>query len=258
LGIAFRLIPNRIRTVEELGLPATIRKFTELKQGLVLMVGPTGHGKSTALAALIEDINQSRSEHILTIEDPVEYVFTPAKSVISQREVGQDTPSFPQALRASLREDINVVLVGEMRDLESTSACLTLAETGHLIFATLHTNDAAQSIDRMIDVFPATQQGQVRSQLANTLSGIVSLRLLPKVGGGVVPAYEILLANHAIRNAIRENKTYEINNVIHTSLDAGMIPLDKTLAILVKNGQLDLEVARNYVIDNDYFMSLIS
>lgn len=258
LGIAFRLIPNRIRNIEELGLPATMRKFTELKQGLVLVVGPTGHGKSTALAALLQEINQNRAEHILTIEDPVEYVFTPEKSVVSQREVGLDTPSFPQALRASLREDINVVLVGEMRDLESTSACLTLAETGHLIFATLHTNDAAQSIDRIIDVFPGTQQGQVRSQLANTLSGIVSLRLLPKVGGGVIPAYEILMANHAIRNAIRENKTYEINNVIHTNLDQGMIPLDKTLALLVKSGQLDLEVAKNYVLDNDYFLSLIS
>ncbi len=258
IAIALRLIPNRIRTLEELALPPVLRKFTERKQGLVLMVGPTGHGKSTALASLVNEINVSRSEHILTIEDPVEYLFTPAKSVISQREVGLDTPSFAAALKSSLREDINVVLVGEIRDLESISSCLTLAETGHLIFATLHTNDAAQSIDRIVDVFPGPQQSQIRSQLGNVLSGIVSLRLLPRVGGGVVPAYEILVATHAVRNTIRDNKTYEINNIIHTNMEEGMVPLDKTLALLVKQGVVDLEVAQNYVLDNDYFLSLIS
>ena len=258
LSVALRLIPNRIKTLEELGLPPMLRKFTEKKQGLVLMVGPTGHGKSTALASLINEINLSRAEHIMTIEDPIEYIFTPSKSAVSQREVGLDTPSFAQALRASLREDINVVLVGEMRDLESTASCLTLAETGHLIFATLHTNDAAQSIDRMIDIFPGPQQPQIRSQLANTLSGIVSLRLLPKVGGGVVPAYEILIATHAVRNTIRDNKTYEIGNIIHTNFDEGMVPLDKTLAMLVKQGLIELETAQNYVLDNEYFLSLIS
>lgn len=257
-SIAFRLIPNRIKTLEELGLPDMLKKFTERKQGLVLVVGPTGHGKSTALASMINEINMNRSEHILTIEDPVEFVFTPNQSVISQREVGLDTPSFAQALKAALREDINVVLVGEIRDLDSISAALTLAETGHLIFATLHTNDAAQSIDRVVDVFPGDQQGQIRTQLASVLVGVVSLRLLPKTGGGRVPAYEIMVVNHAVRNVIRENKVYEISNIIHTSLEEGMIPLDKTLANLVKQGVVELETAQNFVLDNDYFLSLIS
>jgi len=258
LAIAFRLVPNHIKTLEELNLPPVLRKFTERRQGLVLMVGPTGHGKSTALASLLNEINNSRSDHILTIEDPIEFVFPPKRSIISQREVNLDTPDFSQALRSALREDINVVLVGEMRDLESVGAALTLAETGHLIFATMHTNDAAQSIDRIVDVFPSSQQPQVRSQLASVLVGVTSLRLLPKIGGGRVPAYEILMANHAVRNVIRDNKIYEILNIIHTSMEEGMIPLDKTLANLVKQGQVELEVAQNYVIDNDYFLSLIS
>lgn len=258
LGIAFRLIPNKIKTLEELGLPSILNQFSEKKQGLVLMVGPTGHGKTTALASMVNQINLSRREHILTIEDPVEFIFTPDKSVISQREVNVDTPNFAQALKAALREDINVVLVGEIRDLESISAALTLAETGHLIFATLHTNDAAQSVDRIVDVFPAEQQNQIRSQLASVLVGVVSLRLLPKTGGGRIPAYEIMVANHAVRNVIRENKVYEINNIIHTSAEEGMIPLDKTLAQLVKQGIVDLETAQNYVLDNEYFLSLVS
>jgi twitching motility protein PilT len=258
LGIAFRLIPNKIKTLEELGLPSILNQFSEKKQGLVLMVGPTGHGKTTALASMVNQINLSRREHILTIEDPVEFIFTPDKSVISQREVNVDTPNFAQALKAALREDINVVLVGEIRDLESISAALTLAETGHLIFATLHTNDAAQSVDRIVDVFPAQQQNQIRSQLASVLVGVVSLRLLPKTGGGRIPAYEIMVANHAVRNVIRENKVYEINNIIHTSAEEGMIPLDKTLAQLVKQGIVDLETAQNYVLDNEYFLSLVS
>jgi twitching motility protein PilT len=210
------------------------------------------------LAALINEINNTRSEHILTIEDPIEFVFTPNKSIISQRELYLDTPTFDGALKSALREDINVVLVGEMRDLESVSAALTVAETGHLVFGTLHTNDAAQSIDRIVDVFPSGQQPQIRSQLASVLVGIVSLRLLPKVGGGRVPAYEILMANHAVRNVIRDNKIYEISNIIHTSLEEGMVPLDKTLAFLVKQGQVEFEVAQNFVVDNEYFLSLIS
>jgi twitching motility protein PilT len=257
LGAAFRLIPNHIKTLEELNLPPILKKFTENKQGLVLVVGPTGHGKSTALASMINEINLNRAEHILTIEDPVEFLFTPQKSVISQREVNLDTPSFAQALKAALREDINVVLVGEIRDLESISSALTLAETGHLIFATMHTNDAAQSIDRIVDVFSGEQQNQIRSQLASVLLGVVSLRLLPKVGGGRIPAYEIMVVNHAVRNTIRDNKIYEINNIIHTSMEEGMVPLDKTLSLLVKQGLVELDVAQNYVLDKEYFMSLL-
>ncbi|MCL5666280.1 MAG: PilT/PilU family type 4a pilus ATPase [Patescibacteria group bacterium] len=258
LGIALRSIPNHIKTLEELNLPPILKKFTERKQGLVLVVGPTGHGKSTALAAMLNEINNSRSEHILTIEDPVEFLMTPNKSIISQRELYVDTPSFAGALRAALREDINVVLVGEMRDLESISAALTIAETGHLVFATLHTNDASQSIDRIVDVFPSTQQAQIRGQLASVLSGVISLRLLPKIGGGRVPAYEIMVSNHAVRNVIRDNKVFEIPNIIHTNLEEGMVPLDKTLAFLVKQGVVEFEVAQNFVTDNEYFLSLIS
>ncbi len=258
LAVAMRLIPNHIKTIEELGLPPMMKKFMERKQGLVLMVGPTGHGKSTALAAMINEINNTRSEHILTIEDPVEFVFTPNQSIISQRELYIDTPTFESALKEALREDINVVLVGEMRDLESISTALTVAETGHLVFATLHTNDAAQSIDRIVDVFPSGQQSQIRGQLASVLVGVISLRLMPKIGGGRVPAYEIMVANHAVRNVIRDNKIYEIPNIIHTNLDEGMVPLDKTLALLVKQGIVDFEVAQNFVQDQEYFLSLTS
>lgn len=258
IGVAMRIIPNHIKTLEELGLPPILKKFTEKKQGLVLMVGPTGHGKSTALAAMINEINKTRAEHILTIEDPVEFIFTPNQSIISQRELYLDTPDFPGALKAALREDPNVVMVGEMRDLDSVGAALTIAETGHLVFGTLHTNDAAQSIDRIVDVFPAFQQPQIRSQLASVLIGVVSLRLLPKIGGGRVPAYEIMVSNHAVRNVIRDNKVYEIPNIIHTNLDEGMVPLDKTLAILVKQGIVEFEVAQNFVLDQEYFLSLTS
>lgn len=257
LNIAFRLIPTQIKSLEELNLPPMLKQFTQNRQGLVLVVGPTGHGKSTALASMINEINLTRAEHILTIEDPVEFLFTHRESFISQREVGADTPSFELALKAALREDINVVLVGEMRDQESIAATLTLAETGHLIFATMHTNDAAQSVDRIVDVFPGDQQGQIRSQLANTLLGVVSLRLLPKVGGGRIPSSEIMVVNHAIRNVIRDNKIFEINNIIHTSMESGMVPLDKSLAGLVKQGLVDLEVAQNFVLDREYFTSLL-
>lgn len=258
LNIAFRLIPTQIKSLEELNLPPMLKQFTQNRQGLVLVVGPTGHGKSTALASMINEINLTRAEHILTIEDPVEFLFTHRESFISQREVGGDTPDFALALKAALREDINVVLVGEMRDKESIAATLTLAETGHLIFATMHTNDAAQSVDRIVDVFPGDQQGQIRSQLANTLLGVVSLRLLPKIGGGRIPSAEIMLVNHAIRNVIRDNKIFEISNIIHTSMESGMIPLDKSLANLVKQGLVELEIAQNYVLDPEYFSSLLS
>jgi twitching motility protein PilT len=258
LGVALRIVPNNIKTLEELNLPSTLRRFIEKRQGLVLMVGPAGHGKTTALAAMINEINNTRADHILTIEDPIEFIFPPTKSIISQRELYLDTPTFSGALKAALREDINVVLVGEMRDLESIQTALTVAETGHLVFGTLHTNDAGQSIDRIVDVFPAEQQQQIRSQLASVLVGVVSLRLLPKIGGGRVPAYEILVANHAVRNVIRDNKVYEIPNIIHTNLEEGMVPLDKTLALLVKQGLVEFEVAQNFVLDNEYFLSLIS
>ncbi len=258
IAAAFRLIPSKIRTVEELSLPVSLLDFCQKKQGLVLMVGPTGHGKSTALAAMIDHINQTRSEHILTIEDPIEFVFTPDKSIINQRQLFIDTPSFAEALRASLREDCNVIFVGEMRDLESIQTVMTIAETGHLVFATLHTNDAAQTIDRITDVFPAYQQQQIRAQLANVLLGIVSLRLLPKVGGGRIPATEIILSNNAIRNVIREGKTYEMDNIVHTSAEMGMIPLDKSLAELVAHGQVAVEDAMRYVKDIEYFKSLVS
>ncbi|MBU6447554.1 PilT/PilU family type 4a pilus ATPase [Patescibacteria group bacterium] len=256
VAAAFRHIPNRIKTIEELNLPQGLLAFTQHKQGLVLVVGPTGHGKSTTLASLIDNINHSRADHILTIEDPVEFVFTPDRSIINQREVYIDTPSFAEALRASLREDCNVILVGEMRDYESISTVLTLAETGHLVFATLHTNDAGQSIDRIVDVFPANQQSQVKTQLANVLHGIVSLRLLPKVGGGRVPACEILTSTNAVRNVIREGKTFELDNIVHTSGEEGMIALDKSLGNLVAQGLVSVEDALPNVKDVDYFKSI--
>lgn len=258
LAAAFRLIPNKIRTIQELGLPDKLLEFSAQKQGLVLVVGPTGHGKSTTLAAMIDHINHTRSEHILTIEDPIEFIFVPDKSIINQREVFIDTPSFAQSLRASLREDCNVIFVGEMRDLESIQTVMTIAETGHLVFATLHTNDAAQTIDRITDVFPPHQQPQIRAQLASVLQGIISLRLMPKIGGGRVPATEILLANNAVRNVIREGKTYEMDNVVHTSGESGMVALDKSLAQLVAHGIVSTEDAMGYVKDLEYFKSLVS
>jgi twitching motility protein PilT len=258
LAAAFRLIPNHIKTVEELGLPPALLKLTQAKQGLVLVVGPTGHGKSTTLAALIDYINHTRAEHIITIEDPVEFVFTPDKSVINQRELYVDASSFSQALKASLREDINVVLVGEMRDLESISTVITIAETGHLVFATLHTNDAAQTVDRIIDVFPAYQQPQIRAQLSSVLTGIVSIRLLPKIGGGRAPATEILLSNNAVKNVVREGKTYELDNIVQTNVEEGMVSLDRSLADLVRQRLVTMEDARSYAKDLDYFSSLIS
>ncbi len=254
---AFRLIPNHIKTIEELTLPQSLLKFVEHKQGLVLVVGPTGHGKSTTLAALIDYINKNRAEHILTIEDPVEFIFQPAKSIINQREVNVDTPSFAQSLKSSLREDCNVILVGEMRDLESISTVITIAETGHLVFATLHTNDASQTIDRIIDVFPPSQQPQIRSQLASVLLGIVSVRLLPKIGGGRVPAVEIVMSNNAIKNIIREGKTFEVDNVVATNMEGGMISMDRSLATLVRDNVVSLEEAQGYVKDYDHFSSLL-
>lgn len=254
---ALRLIPNKIKTIEELGLPAQLKDLINYKQGLILVVGPTGHGKSTTLASMIDLINHTRSENIVTIEDPIEYVYVQDKSLVSQREVGLDTRSFGKALRSVLREDANVVLVGEMRDLESIATTITIAETGHLVLATLHTNDAAQTIDRIIDVFPAYQQNQIRSQLANILISVVSQRLVPKIGGGQVPATEILIKNDAVANVIRDDKSYELPNIIHTSAASGMISLDQSLARLVSSNQVKMEDAMPYITDHDTFQGLI-
>lgn len=249
LTASLRLIPSEIKSISELGLPPVLEKFTVHSQGFVIITGPTGHGKSTSLAALIEEINKSRSEHIITIEDPIEYVFEHKKSIISQREVGSDTNSFARALRSALREDPNVILVGEMRDLESIEAALTLAETGHLVFTTLHTNSAAQTTDRIIDVFPPHQQQQVRLQLANVLLGVVSQRLLPRTPGGRIVACEIMIANSAVRNLIREGKTHQLDNIIRTSASEGMISLDKVLAELVSKGEVNIDDALAWALD---------
>ena len=257
MAAALRLIPNKIKTIEELNLPSHFKDLINYKQGLVLVVGPTGHGKSTTQASLIDLINHTRAENIITIEDPIEYVYLQDKSLINQREVGSDTLAFNNALRSVLREDANVVLVGEMRDLESIATTITVAETGHLVFATLHTNNAAQTIDRIIDVFPAHQQNQIRSQLANILVAVLSQRLLPKIGGGRIPAVEVMMNNHAVANVIRESKTYELPNIIHTSQSVGMISLDRSLAMLVRNNQVRLEDVTTYVSDQELFQGLL-
>ncbi len=251
LAGALRLIPNEILTIEQLGLPQIVNKFTEYPRGLVLVTGPTGSGKSTTLAALLNKINMERAAHIITIEDPIEFTHKSKKSVIVQREVHYDTYSFSAALRSSLRQDPDVVLIGEMRDLETIAAAITIAETGHLVFATLHTNSASQSIDRMIDVFPPHQQPQVRAQLANMLMAICSQRLVPSIGGGRIAAAEILIATPAVRNIIREGKSHQLEAVIQTGAEFGMQSMDKTLVTLVHNGTITYDEARNYAVDLD-------
>lgn len=249
LAAALRLIPNEILTIEQLGLPNILNKFTEYPRGLVLVTGPTGSGKSTTLAALIHKINTEKASHIITIEDPIEFTHKSIKSVIVQREVHYDTFSFGAALRSTLRQDPDVVLIGEMRDLETIAAAITIAETGHLVFATLHTNSAAQSIDRMVDVFPPHQQPQIRAQLANILMGICSQRLIPSIGGGRVAASEILVANPAVRNIIREGKSHQLEAVIQTGAEFGMQSMDKTLVSLIHAGTITYDEARNYAVD---------
>lgn len=251
LAAALRLIPNEILTIEQLGLPQIVNKFADYPRGLVLVTGPTGSGKSTTLAAMLHKINNERAEHIITIEDPIEYTHRSKKSVIVQREVHYDTYSFSAALRSALREDPDVVLIGEMRDLETIASAITIAETGHLVFATLHTNSAAQSIDRMIDVFPPHQQPQIRSQLANILMAICSQRLVPAIGGGRVAAAEILVATPAVRNIIREGKTHQLEAVIQTGAEFGMQSMDKTLVGMVHNGVISYDEARNCAVDID-------
>jgi twitching motility protein PilT len=257
LSISLRILPTANRTIEELGVPAIIGKLIQKNQGLIIVAGPTGHGKSTTLAAMINQIAAERRGHIITIEDPIEYVFEHKKSVISQREIGTDTPSFASALRAALREDPDVVLVGEMRDLETMEAALQLAETGHLVLSTLHTNSAAQSADRIINVFPPHQQAQVRTQLAEVIVGIVSQRLLPRIQGGRALTAEVMVANAAVRTLIREGKTHQLPNLIQTAAAEGMIGLDKALAELVNRGEVAIDDALAWSIDPKVLKTLI-
>lgn len=242
----FRFIPSKIPTIKELNLPPIVEIFSRLSQGFVLTVGPNGHGKTTTLAALINIINNERATKIITIEDPIEYIFTPQKSIIDQREFLSDTLSFHRALRSTFRENVDVILVGEMRDYETMSAAVTAAETGHLVFATLHTNNAAQTIERIIDSFPPAQQSQIRIQLSNTISGIISQRLIPRLKGGLIPAVEVMIANSAVRNLIRENRINQLNMVIETSFEQGMISLNRSLAELVKRKEISPEQAEFY------------
>lgn len=249
LAAAFRLIPNVIRSIEDLGLPGVVGTFADHPNGLVLVTGPTGSGKTTTLAALVDKINSEKAVHIITIEDPIEFTHQSKRAVVAQREVHYDTYSFAAALRSILREDPDVVLIGEMRDLETIQAAITVAETGHLVFATLHTNSAAQSIDRMIDVFPVHQQPQVRAQLANILVGICSQRLVPAIEGGRVAVTEILVTNSAVRSIIREGKTHQLDMTIQTGMSQGMQTMDRELAKFVKSGVIAYDVAREYAVD---------
>ena len=256
LAAAFRLIPNQIQSIAELGMPPVVTSFADFPRGLVLVTGPTGSGKSTTLAALVDKINTEKACHIITIEDPIEFTHKSKRSVVVQREVHYDTYSFSAALRSALREDPDVVLIGEMRDLETISAAITIAETGHLVFATLHTNSASQSIDRMIDVFPPHQQPQVRSQLSNILQAICAQRLVPAIGGGRVVAAEILVANPAVRSVIREGKTHQLDTIIQTGADQGMQTMDRTLVKLVQTGVITHDNAREFAVDLQEFERL--
>jgi len=249
ISIALRLIPAKIKTIEELNLPPVLHQFTQPSQGFILVTGPSSQGKSTTLAALIDEINHTRSEHIITIEDPIEYVFEDDRSIIDQREVYQDTLSFAQSLRATFRQDPNVIMLGEMRDLETITTALIAAETGHLIFATLHTNSAAQTIHRIVTVFPPEQQDQIRTQLSGSLLGVISQRLIPRIEGGLIPACEIMINTPAVANIIRENKIHELDFVIETSAEIGMISLNRSLANQVKAGEISLENALTYSLD---------
>lgn len=257
VAAAFRLIPLVIPELGTLGLPEVVEKLISLRQGLILVTGPTGHGKSTSLAAMINKINHTRAAHILTVEDPIEYVYPKAKALISQREMYADTKSWDNALRSTLREDPDVVLVGEMRDYDTIAATISIAETGHLVFATLHTNSAAQSIDRIIDAFPAHQQPQIRIQLAATLEAIISQRLVPTIMPGRVLAVELLLKVPALSSLIRESKTHLIDSLIETSGELGMVNLETSLARLVKKGLVDFETAQNYTLRPDLFTKLV-
>ncbi len=257
LAGAFRYIPTQIRTVEELKLPKILHDFLDIPHGFILVTGPTGSGKSTTIASMIHEVNMKQRKHIITVEDPIEYVYPKAMALVDQREVQEDTQSWENALRATLRQDPNVVVVGEMRDYETIAAAITVAETGHLVFSTLHTNTAVQTIDRIIDVFPEHQQAQIRSQLANVITAVVSQRLIPVRSGGRRAVTEILIGTNAVRNAIRESKTYQIDNIIQTSLDVGMITLEKSLVALIREGELSVEDAQKYTTKPDELLRLI-
>jgi len=249
ISCALRLIPAEIQTIEELNLPPVLHRFIQPKQGFVLLTGPSSQGKSTTLAALIDEINHTRADHVITIEDPIEYVFEDDRSIIEQREVYQDTLSFARALRSTFRQDPDVIMVGEMRDPETISIALSAAETGHLVFSTLHTNSASQTVHRIVDSFPAEQQNQIRAQLSGSLLGVVSQRLIPRIRGGLIPACEIMLATPAVANLIRENKIHELPLVIETSTELGMISLNRYLAGLVKNKEISLDSALSHSLD---------
>ncbi|MCU0678626.1 MAG: type IV pilus twitching motility protein PilT [Candidatus Pacebacteria bacterium] len=242
-SVVLRLIPNVILSLDELNLPPILESFTERTQGFFLCVGPVGQGKSTTLAAMVNRVNQKRADHIVTIEDPIEYIYTPQKAMIDQREVGIDTDSFESALHAAFRQDVDVILIGEMRSPETIATAVTAAETGHLVYATLHTNDAAQTINRIIDSFPGSQQDQIRTQLSSSLIGVFSQRLIPRIAGGLVPAYELMVNNTAISNLIRERRVHEIYSVIETGLEHGMIDMNRVLAQLVQKGEITVENA---------------
>lgn len=257
LSLALRLISNKIKNLEELSLPERIYDFAEKKQGLFLVVGPNGHGKTTTITALIDYINANYQKHIVTIEDPIEYLHVSKQSLVEQREVYDDAIDFSKALKSCFREAVDVIFVGEMRDLETISTAITAAETGHLIFGTLHTNDSIQTIDRIIDIFPPQQQNQVRTQLASVLAGVLSQRLVKKIGGGRIPAYEIMAKNDAIENLIRQNQTHQISTVLETSTDKGMININRSLVDLIKAGKISLEEGEGYASDLNSFKLLL-
>ena len=254
MGAALRLIPAKIRTLEELNMPPILIELLK-QQGFLLIVGPTGHGKSTTLAALVDHINHARADHIITVEDPIEYLFTSDRSIIDQREVGSDTHDFHGALKSMFREDVDVAMIGEMRDAETMATAVTAAETGHLVISSLHTNNAAQTIDRIIDTFPGSQQQQIRTQLSSTLIAVISQRLVPRMSGGLIPAAEVMIANSAVRNLIRENRVHEIDLVVETSLDTGMISLNRSLIDLVRRGEISMENAISFSLNPDELQS---
>jgi len=257
LAASFRRIPLEIPAIDSLGLPKIIHSFTGLRQGLVLVTGPTGHGKSTTLASILNEINANRLCHIVTIEDPIEFVFRSQKSIVSQREMNSDTHSWQVALRSALREDPDVVLVGEMRDYETIAAALTVAETGHLVFATLHTNSAAQTVDRIVDVFPEEQQKQIRLQLSSVIEAVFSQRLVAAIPKGRVLAYELMLATNAIKTSIREGKSHIIDSILETSTEAGMVTLEKSLADLVREGKITLDSAQDWSLRPELLSRLV-